>query len=66
MTKKSTSFYLADDSKIQLKMISDADKRSQANMLEIIIEEEFKKRGMKMPVPEKPTGDKPVKPKKPK
>jgi hypothetical protein len=47
--KKPTSFKLTERAKELLRLVSEDDKRSMANMLEKIIEEEAKRRNIKLP-----------------
>jgi len=65
MTKSSTSFYLSETTKAQLKMLSDLDKRSQANYLEILVQQDFDSKKLVLPViaekKPKPAAKKPTK-----
>lgn len=49
MTKKITSFSLDEETLVLLKKIAEVNKRSQANMLSILIEEAAKKYKVKIP-----------------
>lgn len=51
MAKKPTSFLLSDEVKQTLKKLAEIDKRSQATMIEILVEAAGKKAGIK---PDKP------------
>lgn len=50
----STSFYLSPESKEQLRLIADQEKRSQAKTLEVLINAEFKRLGLKITAVAKP------------
>lgn len=49
MSKKPTSFALSDEAKELLKLLAEKNIRSQSTMLEVLIKEEAKKQGVKLP-----------------